>query len=266
MNLIFRGTRGSTPLIASSVSGNFRSNHSSCIQLKSASEPLFLDAGSALGLALRESFQYGKKEFSILLTHFHWDHIIGFLSFYELFSQGIKLKIYSPFPEAEQLLSVIYKEAYCPLNEKTIAQSFEYVTVKGEFQIGNFKAEFFEVPHSGRTYAIQVKEKDKTLIYMPDVNLEELHKNPFNEKADLLICDAFHTANDKKSRGSWGHSSAVEAVAFAQKIQAKNLALFHYSPTYRDAELNTLKAEASAASANSGLKLFMSQDEQSLEL
>jgi ribonuclease BN (tRNA processing enzyme) len=263
VKVIFRGTRGSTPLVASSVTGTFRSYHSSCVELQSLQghDSLILDGGSALGPTLMESYQNGKKTFSILLTHFHWDHILGFISFYELFYHGIKLKIYSADPQAAGYISMLYQDAYCPLDKNLVLGSFEFITVKKEITIGPYKALFNEVPHSGRTFGIEVEKDKKRVVYMPDVELTELKQSPFVESPDLLICDSFHLKADKKAKGSWGHSTAIEAVQFAQKLKAKKLSLFHYAPTYRDAEIHKLRGEAKDAVVGD-LDFMLAQDDE----
>jgi hypothetical protein len=58
--------------------------------------------------------------------------------------------------------------------------------------------------------------------------------------ADLLIHDAQYTSAERSSRIGWGHSSLDEAMAFAEMVEARVLAPFHYDPTHSDAELDAL--------------------------
>lgn len=264
VKVIFWGTRGSWPVVGSAAPSAFASHHTPCVELESG-ESLIMDAGSALGPALRSAYDKGQREFSILLSHYHWDHLLGLISIYDLFSSGIKLKIYTAQPEPEQTISMLYQSAYCPVDWRIIFRSFEFHQIKEEVEIGKYKVRFGEVPHTGLTFGFQIEQAGKKVIYMSDVDLHELKKNPFGEAPDLLICDSFHLQEDKQVRGGWGHSTAVEAVQFAHKIKARQLALFHYSPTYRANELQKLLEEATSAN-NKVLELHMPQDGEYITL
>lgn len=251
-------------MVGSAGAGAFSSHHTPCVELDSG-ESLILDAGSALGPALRLKYEQGTREFSILLSHYHWDHLLGLISIYDLFSSGIKLKIYTAQPEPEQTISMLYQTAYCPVDWRIIFRSFEFHQVKEEVEIGSYRVRFGEVPHTGLTFGFEIEQRGKKLIYMSDIDLKELKKSPFSDGPDLLICDSFHLQEDKQARGGWGHSTAVEAVQFAHKIRARQLALFHYSPTYRANELQKLHDEATKAN-NKVLELHMPQDGEYIQL
>ena len=98
---------------------------------------------------------------------------------------------------------------------------------------------------------------------MPDVELDKINVASFSrlEGCEFLICDTFHLSKDKALQGSLGHSSELEAVEFAAKLKAKNLALFHYSPFYDDQTIHQLLKNAQEHAKKFSLKICFSSDE-----
>jgi len=263
VKLIFWGTRGSSPVIGSKV-GSFNSNHSSCVEVTSGSDSLILDAGSALGAAIRSQYEKGQREFTICMSHFHWDHILGLISLYDLFYKGISLKMYSPDENLKSYIMTLFQPAYCPIDQSVIVKAFEFIQVKKQAQIQSFNVSFSEIPHTGKTFAIEVESHAKRVLYMSDVNLSLLNASPFKGPTDLLICDSFHLKAHQEERKDWGHSSSQQAARFAQSIQAKKLALMHYDPSYGDKEIELLVKEAKEAAP--ALDIHATQDGDELSL
>jgi ribonuclease BN (tRNA processing enzyme) len=81
------------------------------------------------------------------------------------------------------------------------------------------------------------------------------------EGADLLIHDAQYTAHDyQKEKQGFGHSTIEMAVKTAQIAHVRQLILFHHEPTYDDAKLDQMEAEArtlfaSTRSAREGMEI-----------
>ena len=63
-------------------------------------------------------------------------------------------------------------------------------------------------------------------------------------EADLLIHDAQYTPDEYVERIGWGHSSTLDAVAFARLTDARSLALFHHDPWHDDRRIAEMTREA----------------------
>lgn len=260
MKVICWGTRGSLPVIGNKES-KFYSCHTSCVELLSKEDSLIIDAGTALPDAIRPSFDAGKRKYSIFMSHFHWDHIWGFVGIYDLYFKGIEIDVYSPDQTVRQSLSSLFNPSYCPIDSRFILKCFNFIDVKQTAQLGAFSVKFVEVPHTGLTFALEVAHKNKRVIYMSDVNLAMMKESPFAPAADLLICDAFNLKRDQEERSDWGHSSAEQAAKFAEKIKAAKLALFHYDPNYTDKEIEMLYSEAKSAASSIDIHLTQDKDQ-----
>ena len=92
----FWGVRGSFPIPKSedAFGGN-----TSCIEIRTSSNELVvLDMGTGLknlGNSLIKS-KNPITDINIVLSHFHYDHILGFLMFMPLFDEKYTINIYAP--------------------------------------------------------------------------------------------------------------------------------------------------------------------------
>ena len=56
--------------------------------------------------------------------------------------------------------------------------------------------------------------------------------------ADLVVYDTMCSPEEYEARPHWGHSTAEHALELCQEAGAATLALFHYSPTATDDDLD----------------------------
>ena len=98
----FWGVRGSYPAPFSThmkVGGN-----TPCVEIRSGNQLFILDAGTGiipLGNALMRQNEI--RTVTIILTHYHWDHIAGLPFFVPAFVPGWKINIYGPADSASEL-------------------------------------------------------------------------------------------------------------------------------------------------------------------
>ena len=104
----FWGVRGSFPIPKSedAFGGN-----TSCVEIRTSSNELVvLDMGTGLR-NLGDSLIKSKNpitDINIVLSHFHYDHILGFLMFIPLFDEKYTINIYAP-GESDNAIESIYK-------------------------------------------------------------------------------------------------------------------------------------------------------------
>jgi ribonuclease BN (tRNA processing enzyme) len=60
-------------------------------------------------------------------------------------------------------------------------------------------------------------------------------------EADLLIHDCQYTDEEYDTRVGFGHTSTSDVAAFAIKVGARRLALFHHDPMHSDDELDAMR-------------------------
>ena len=95
----FWGVRGSHP--TPDLNKINYGGDTACVEIRISDHMIILDMGSGIR-NLGEMMLNDKKtpkNVHIFLSHFHWDHIIGFASFKPVYIEGFNLNIYAKKPE-----------------------------------------------------------------------------------------------------------------------------------------------------------------------
>ena len=153
----FWGVRGSYPApfpTHMKVGGN-----TPCLELRLDGEVMILDAGT--GIIPLGNFLVGDgsvRDFTIFLTHYHWDHISGLPFFVPAFLPGWKLQFYGPAESADELKRLIsqqMKAPYFPVEVETWLADISYHTqgATDPVEVAGVKVTHFTMHHPGLTYA-----------------------------------------------------------------------------------------------------------------
>jgi phosphoribosyl 1,2-cyclic phosphodiesterase len=256
----FFGVRGSCPC---SGAGYLRyGGNTSCVALTVGNEsPIVLDLGTGLRpLGHELEARYGTDaqiDMTALLTHLHWDHIIGIPFCTPLLRFGTSIEIYGPRQMDASLHSVIDRVVippFFPVQVKELHGSIEFREVEeDDFAIGSAKIRSRLVPHVGTTLGYRIEADGTSVAFISD------HQTPPDGKSvasgvlelcdgvDLLIHDAQYTTEEFETKSDWGHSTLDYAVHVAAEAGVKRLALFHHDPDHTDEILDELLEEARRA-------------------
>jgi phosphoribosyl 1,2-cyclic phosphodiesterase len=252
------GVRGSTP--APGIEFVAYGGHTSCVALAhdGAQAPsLILDAGT--GLQRASELMHGAAfAGSIVLTHLHWDHVLGL----PFFTAGDRAEAQAELllPEqpggadAASVIAQIMSPPYFPIGPRELRGSWQFGTIApGERVIEGFTVLARAVPHKGGvTLGYRVSDGHSTLTYLPDHCPTSLGAGPdgFGEYhpaalelaagADLLVHDAQLFPEELASDAVFGHAVADYAVRLADRAGARSVALFHHRPNRTDAALDGL--------------------------
>ncbi|MGQ9480361.1 MBL fold metallo-hydrolase [Chloroflexus sp.] len=276
------GTRGSYPVANASMlryGGN-----TTCVEVEAEGHHIILDAGTGLrmlGEALRQSHAPPNR-FDLLITHTHWDHIIGFPFFATLFDPNSKIDIYGLARTQSSLRTTLAGALSDPLLPLTLddlrAQiNFFEIGAGHCFELGPVRVRTALANHPYRALAYRLETDQGVLTFIPDTG--PFHTVLFGEqriewtgqptarsqselrelaamkeailelayRADWLIYDAQFTDAQYARFPHWGHSSASQAREIAEAAQVQQLILFHHDPHRTDAELDQIVAEQQAA-------------------
>lgn len=236
--------------IFGTVGGN-----SACVELtdENGNEYIF-DCGSGIR-AFSKSLKAKKTEqFNLFMSHFHWDHIQGIPFWDQTYNPSVKIHVYSPWENAEEIFSQQSREPYFPKNGcwDNIKDRFVFHTVKeGEpFELNGFSVKCLKMKHPGDSYAYCLEKDGKKFIYATDVELQEnnFEKSAVNldffQNADMLIIDSQYTVAEALEKVNWGHNAFSYAVDFAGNFGIKNMYLFHHEPLYDDKKLYSILESA----------------------
>lgn len=220
-----------------------------CVEVENSTEDAFvlLDAGSGIrDFAINLiSIRPGPKEFHILLSHLHWDHIQGFPFFGPAYQSSNKVVIHSFHPNAEESFKTMMSDPFFPVPWETLEAniSFEVHDPKENFSLLDYTVSAMEQNHVGKSFAIKLEQNNKSIIYSTDSEHKDDYKEPnypfvsFYKHADLLIFDSMASYKEKAMRG-WGHSNYKVGMHLANQAQVKHLALFHHDRETDDKTLD----------------------------
>jgi phosphoribosyl 1,2-cyclic phosphodiesterase len=265
------GVRGSTP--APGIEFVRYGGHTSCVALThdgAAAPSLILDAGTGLQVA-SALMQGAPFAGTILLTHLHWDHVLGLPFFAAADREDARVKLLLPEQpsgaEASSVIAQVMSPPYFPIGPTELRGSWRFGTVApGERLVEGFTVLARAVPHKGgTTLGYRISDGRATLAYVPDHCPTVLGAGPdgFGEyhpaavelaaEVDLLVHDAHLFPEELASQAAFGHAAADYAVGLARHAGARSVALFHHRPDRGDDALDGLARRFAGASPEVGV-------------
>ena len=256
MKLKVWGARGSIP--APGPETMHYGGNTSCVELTlSDGSTLILDAGTGirnLGLSLSRSSQ----QINILLTHLHLDHIQGLMFFAPAFWPESEITIWGPAAPEASLQDRVARYISAPLAPVEVRELPSQVCFREaepvQWEIGPATVSAQAVTHRGPTLGYRIEDHGSTLCYIPDhepglgAPLAELADDWISgfelaHDAELLIHDCQYTDAEYAGHLGWGHCPISDALAFARRVAAKRLLLFHHDPLHSDQFLDEVAGE-----------------------
>ncbi len=226
--------------------------NTSCVQVTLDDGTLIvLDAGSGirpLGKSL------GRSHGTILLTHYHWDHIQGFPFFDPAYIPGSKFRVLGPEFEEKgpwDYLSGQMMSPYFPasVSQMTSISGFDLVPPES-FRLGSGCVSSARVSHPSTTLGYRIEADDATFVYISDNEVDaasdECLADILNlaDGADILVHDCQYTEGEYAGKHGWGHSTPRQAMTIAREANVEEVILFHHDPTHNDEQVEALADEA----------------------
>ncbi|WP_461255713.1 MBL fold metallo-hydrolase [Treponema sp. R80B11-R83G3] len=251
----FWGVRGSIPVPGPNTV--IYGGNTSCIEVRADERLVIVDLGSGvhtLGAWLIENElkSKGKIKADILLSHTHWDHVMGFPMFSPIYSGGTELNIIGPATlESVDLKSAIENQLssqYWPVQPDRLAAKIKYQQIKETtIDLGSgltVSSKFLN--HSLPCFGYRINYKGKSVVTIFDHELfltaEENEKvKKFISGADILIHDAQYKQEEYASHKGWGHCTYEQVIEFIAGTDIKTLVFFHHEPSRKDGELEQIE-------------------------
>ncbi len=268
MEIRFWGTRGSIPAPGSSTL-EFGGN-TTCVEVILASgRRVVIDGGTGFRL-LGEKLKGGDSccRFHLLLTHGHWDHLLGIPFFAPIYLEDTEILV-DGWPPAFQAMTRVFDshmgDGFFPVAFDQLKARIDYLNrlAHGPLELDGTVIDAIRLNHPQGGLGFRFREGKYTMVFLTDnelgagrgSRLEEFLE--FAAGCDLLIHDAQYTPADFPERQGWGHSSYDEVVTLAEKVGAKSLLLTHHDPGRTDAQVRQIVEQARnlAASHNQPIKV-----------
>ena len=195
--------------------------------IKDGKNKILLDCGSGTHSLL--DFPNDLENLSVIISHLHRDHYndiynlqYGSFVFHNQKRIEKPIDVYIPKTPIEKVKDVV--------DEKESFSKYHFIDKNATLKIGNMEISFCNTDHPIETYAIKIKNGDKSIVYTSDTSYSAKDRiAEFAKNADLLICESSllkeHGFPEINS-----HLTAEQAAKIAKQANVKGLALTHFWP------------------------------------
>jgi phosphoribosyl 1,2-cyclic phosphodiesterase len=245
------GARGSIP-----VSGKeylVYGGDTTCIEIRTQKgEIIIIDAGSGIRELGNRLLEEGLHHYTLIFTHAHWDHIMGFPFFKPIYSEATQINMLGcPFNmgSVKQMISKIMAPPNFPVKFEDIKATIDYhETCETVSQVGSVTITPIPLSHPNQGMGYKFTENGKSFVFLTDNELGFRHDGglsykdycAFSKGADLLIHDAEFLEKEYQETKTWGHSVYTDALRLAIEAGVKKFGLFHHNQERSDQAVDAI--------------------------
>ncbi len=263
MEIRFWGTRGSIPAPGRHTL-EFGGN-TTCLEIILASgRRVVIDAGTGLRLLGEHlSAQGGPVRLHLLLTHNHWDHLLGLPFFSPIYREDTEILV-DGWPLAFQAMTRVFDDhlgdGFFPVAFDQLKARISFINrvARGPLILDGVRIESVSLNHPQGCLGFKFQEDNRVLVFITDNELGLEGGHPwedfvqFVQGAELLIHDAQYLPEEMAWHRGWGHSSYEEVVRLAVAARVKQVLLTHHDPSRSDLNVHEIVAQARALAARAG--------------
>jgi phosphoribosyl 1,2-cyclic phosphodiesterase len=254
----FWGVRGSIPV--SETSAVKAGGNTACVEIRHGGQILLLDAGTGLRSAGEALLSEGSRRFDLLLSHWHYDHVMGLPFFGPLMARDVECTLWVPnlgAGPAAAILADLMRTPFFPISPAMFRAKVDY----RDFEPGDVLAPGHGavirtalLPHPGGSAGYRIECAGRVIVYMTDTSHQRETANELAcalaADADLLIYDCMYSDDEYALHGGFGHSTWNEGVRICKAARVARLALFHHAPDRSDEALFNIERQAQALLPN----------------
>lgn len=212
----------------------------SCVEVRGTEHSILIDGGSGLrryGEDITHDLK-GGEEHHILLTHFHWDHLIGIPFFPPMFRADQKIHFYAVQEDLERNIRLKFSKPFFPVSFEMLSSKIEFHALKPRQvnRIGEFNVTPFLLDHPDPCWGFKVEKDNLGYAHCVDtegtrISREDLGLDlPLYQNIDLMYFDAQYTLPELAEKANWGHSAAQIGLDIAMREGIRYIVFGHHDP------------------------------------
>lgn len=245
----FHGTRGSVPVSRSTTSRY--GGATTCFEFSTTDDShLIVDFGT--GILNADWVHKPSPSVSVLLTHLHWDHVLGMPFAPFVFDPGAEIDFYSGDfgHDLATSLGAVICPPYFPIRLEDAASKRRYHTLdRSPVAIAGWNVTFSELLHPGGSLGYRLERDGRSVVIITDVEpgdpASDADMAELAADANVLVVDAQYDVEElETSRAGWGHGSWKSAAELATTARADRLLLTSHDPWRSDDAVDEFVARA----------------------
>lgn len=246
MEVVVWGARGSLPSPGAAM--RRYGGNTACVTVDVAGEPLLIiDAGT--GIAHIPVAELAGRHVNLLLSHLHWDHVIGLPFFPGARDPEAQVAAFGPAGEhgfRHGLDQVISPPGF-PIDTSGFAGQWSFHDLGEEtVTLGSVRVTARAVRHRGHALGFRVECDGSSIAYLSDHGPGAEDRGAAEDDVvpgsvldlvdgvDLLFHDAQYTDAEYQRFRSFGHTTPAYAARVAAAGNAGTLVLYHHDPFRTD--------------------------------
>ena len=263
MEIKLWGTRGSIPAPGDQTL-EFGGN-TTCVEiLPEAGGRIVIDAGTGLRLLGDQLMKAGKPiSFHLLLTHNHWDHLLGLPFFAPIYHDSTEI-IVDGWPHAFQAMAKVFDNhmgnGFFPVAFDQLKAQISFLNrvARKPLSLHGINIDTITLNHPQGGVGYRLREGENSLVFITDNELGIGGESRFQDfvqfcqGCNLLIHDAQYLPEEMEHHLGWGHSTYEEVVNLAVAAKAQKLVLTHHDPGRTDAGVRQILERARQQAASQG--------------
>ena len=235
------GSRGTRPVTGSKFA-EF-GGHTSCYVLKQGKRAVVIDCGSGLDDA--RPLLADCRVIDVVLTHVHYDHIIGLLG-WGVFPREAQVSFYGDFASwlGKDTIDQFYRAPFWPI----VPDLGEMVNIP-RYGVpvklpSGVTVTFYRADHPNDASLLYIQADNKRLCIMADCERSKGFPEALLKNCDLLLFDGMYSDEEYPHHVGWGHSTWQVGCRLAQEVTPSRLVITHHDPGRSDKDLRVMEAQA----------------------
>ncbi len=211
-----------------------------CVEVSTSEKSLIIDGGSGIKAISDSLGSNSPKEFHILISHFHFDHLIGLPFFLPHFKAGCKINYYSVQPETESIIKSLFQKPLFPVSFGSLNSEvvFHQLQPYKKNSVNGFEVTPYKTDHPDACYGFKIEKNNKVYAHAVDNEAIRLTEASLGvdaglyQNVNLVYFDSQYDEDNIVEKKGWGHGTSHRGFEICSNFGIKQILFAHHDPAF----------------------------------